>query len=352
MNPKRALFLYYELAGYFTACLKKLAGNGVEIHVMRYPVNEVAPFRFDENNNGLFFYERNEYHRRQMTALAEKINPGFVFCSGWNDKDYLAVSRGFAKKIPVVLTFDNPWRNTIKQNIASLLAPWYLPEIFTHCWVPGKPQLAYAKKLGFKDDILMEGMYSADVDLFTGYFNRFREKKEKSFPKRFLFVGRYTKLKGVREMWKAFEQLQKDFPNEWELWCLGKGELDNEFPKHDKIKNFGFVQPSELQHYIENAGVFILPAHYEHWGVVVHEFAAAGFPLVCSTSTGAATTFLKDGYNGFFHEPYKQQAIYDVMKKIILLPDEKLFEMGVNSTLMANKITPGAWANTILKLMQ
>jgi glycosyltransferase involved in cell wall biosynthesis len=135
------------------------------------------------------------------------------------------------------------------------------------------------------------------------------------------------------------------------LWCLGKGELDDEFPKHEKIKNFGFVQPSELRYCIENTGVLILPAHYEHWGVVVHEFAAAGFPLVCSTTTGAATTFLKDGFNGFFHEPYKVKDIYNAMKKIISLPDEKLFEMGVNSTVMAKKITPDTWANTILKLI-
>ena len=48
------------------------------------------------------------------------------------------------------------------------------------------------------------------------------------------------KLKGVKELWEAFIKLHEQLPNDWELWCLGKGEFDPEFPSHPKIKNFGF----------------------------------------------------------------------------------------------------------------
>ena len=93
----------------------------------------------------------------------------------------------------------------------------------------------------------MQGMYSADYDIFHSYYEQFKQQKENHFPKRFIFVGRYVELKGVREIWDAFIRLQKETPNEWELWCLGKGDLDNEFPVHEKIKNFGFQQPEELK---------------------------------------------------------------------------------------------------------
>ncbi|MCY7394594.1 MAG: hypothetical protein LH468_00350, partial [Nocardioides sp.] len=51
------------------------------------------------------------------------------------DKDYVAVSKHF-KKIPVILTFDNPWRATFKQYIASIIGPLYLPKIFRNNCTP------------------------------------------------------------------------------------------------------------------------------------------------------------------------------------------------------------------------
>lgn len=350
MNPKKkkqALFLYFELAGYFVACLQKLVKlYDVEAHVVRLPVNPVAPFKF-ESGDGIFYYERKDYNLKTLAELVIKINPDFIFCNGWADKDYVSICKLWNGKIPTVLTLDNPWRCTIKQIIATLIGPFYLPGIFSHAWVPGKPQVIYSEKLGFKPEQIITGMYSADFDLFNTYYQIHKTEKEKKFPKRFLFIGRYTKLKGVKEMWQAFVELQNEMPNDWELWCIGKGELDADFPKHNKIKNFGFVQPKALDDYIVQTGVFLLPAYYEHWGVVVHEFAIAGFPLLCSTTTSAATTFLKDNYNGYFHKPYSVSEIKTAMKKIIELPETKLIEMGNNSHELSCQITPETWSKTV-----
>ena len=345
------MFLYAELAGYFMACIEKLSAlYEVEIHVVRLPLNPVAPFEFKFNDH-INYYERKEYDGDALIALAEKINPDLVFTGGWNDKDYLAVSSFFKKRIPVLLASDNPWRATIKQYIASLIGPFYLPKIFTHCWVPGEPNAVYGRKLGFKGERLLTQMYSADYDLFHNYYLRYSEGKQKKFPKRFIYVGRYAELKGVRELWKAFLQLQQEQPNEWELWCLGKGELISEFPKHEKIKDFGFVQPSELYKFVEQTGVFILPAHYEHWGVVVHEFSAAGFPLICSTTTSAATTFLREGYNGYYTLPKDVESIIAAMKKIINLDHQSLLQMGERSVELSKQITPVIWSATLWNLI-
>ena len=347
---KKLLFLLNELAGYTLACIEKLAAlYEVDIHAVRYPVNPIAPFEFKFNNH-IRYYERNDYNREQLIALATKISPDLLFTSGWNDKDYREVSKTF-KNIPVILTSDMPWLNTSKQKLAAAIGPFYFPKIFTHCWVPGEPNAVYARKLGFNEKRLLKGVYSADYDFFHQYYLQHREAKRKQFPKRFIYVGRYAELKGVRELWKAFIELQNELPNEWELWCLGKGEYDNEFPKHDKIRNFGFVQPKDLNKFIEQTGVFILPTHYEHWGVVVHEFAAAGFPLICSTATSAATTFLRDAYNGFYTKPKNVQSIKDAMKKIIALSNEELFEMGERSAELSKQITPETWSNTLMNLM-
>jgi len=352
-RKKKALFLYYELAGYFIASLEKLVDDyPVEVHVIRYPVNAVAPFKIEIANPHIRFYERKSYTDEALVALAAEIGPDFVFCNGWSDKGYLAICRKLKNTVPSLVTFDNPWRNTAKQNLARIAGPLFLKRIFSQCWVPGRAQKIYARKIGFRDSQIREGLYSADLKLFHHYYELFKADKKKKFPKRFLFVGRYTKLKGIKELWEAFVRLHEMFPNEWELWCIGKGDYDPIFPKHDKIKNFGFVQPGDLKDYIGQAGVFILPSQYEHWGVVVHEFAAAGFPLMCSDTTSAAHAFLEDGKNGYLHKPYQVENIMRTLKKFVMSSDEELNRMAEHSVRLSRTITPDTWAATAWEYLE
>ncbi len=349
---QKCLFLFTELAGYIVACMKTLAHTQhVEVHVVRWPVNSVAPFQFSLEGENIHFYERKNYNDAQLLEFAQNLNPNVIFCSGWIDKGYNKVCNHFHKKINIVLGLDNPWRNTLKQNIASVAGPFWLRNYYTHCWVPGASQKKYARRLGFKESKIEEGIYSCDYDAFHQLYLQNRSNKANSFPKKIIFVGRYTELKGILELWKAFIDFQQQTPSDWELWCLGKGELNELFPKHDKIKNIGFVQPSEMHNLIATSGVFILPSHYEHWGVVVHEFAAAGFPLICTTSTGASEAFLKDGYNGYTIPPYEVSSMVEVFKKINAASVDELLTMGDRSAEMAKSITPLTWATTFMKFI-
>jgi len=349
---KKCIFLFTELAGYIVACMKDLAATGlVEVHVVRWPVNAVAPFKFSLEGENLHFYERASFSDEQLLKFVNDINPDIIFCSGWIDKGYMAVCKSYRNKTKTVLTIDNPWKNTLKQNLASFVGPLYLHKYYSHCWVPGSPQRKFARKLGFKDENIREGVYSCDFKLYHQLFETYHKSKEKAFPKRIIFVGRYTKLKGVKELWEAFIRFHQEQPNEWELWCLGKGDMDADFPNHPKIKNFGFVQPEEMAKFISETGVFILPSHYEHWGVVVHEYAAAGFPLICTTSTGAATTFLEEGKNGFFHDPCSTESLVAVLKKIDRLSPAELLKMGDASASIAERITPAKWSSTVLEFI-
>jgi glycosyltransferase involved in cell wall biosynthesis len=349
---KKAIFLANALSGYFVACLNKMVEEyEIDAHVVKYPVDAIAPFEFNLKNDYITYYDRNKFSDKKLIELIDSLNPDVILCSGWIDKGYLEVCKKYKGKIKTLLKFDNPWRNTTKQNLARILGPLMLRRYFSGCWVAGLPQREYAKKLGFKEEEICEGMYSADFDFFHSLYEKYADAKRKSFPKKILFVGRYAKLKGVEELWKAFVILQEKHPCEWELWCVGKGDLINLFPQHEKIKNLGFVQPAEMEQFVEKTGVFILPAHYEHWGVVVHEFAAAGFPLICTSTTSAATAYLKDTYNGFYHNPIDVDSLVEVFRKISLLGNDELATMGDRSAGLAEQITPKIWGGLVWKFI-
>jgi len=348
---KRALILYTEIAGYTITCINKTIElyPNIEFHIVRWPVNKEAPFQFDLNSVSI--YERNGFTNEQLLDLANKINPDLIISSGWIDKGYLNVCKHYKGKVKTVLALDNHWLGSAKQKMATLLSSFIVKNKFSHVWVPGKPQRQFAKKLGYKSSEIAEGFYSADVDLFSSYFEKAKESKMSNFPKRFIYVGRYVKHKGIFDMWNAFIELQKEQPNDWELWCIGTGdEFDNKI-EHGKIKHFGFVQPENFLEYIEKTGVYILPSHVEPWGVSLHEFAAAGFPLLCSDKIGSSEKFIKKGKNGYVFPARDIEAIIDAFRKVIDLSENELLDMQKKSIELSLLITPKKWANTLMKLL-
>lgn len=349
MEKKRIVFLYTEIATYFLACVKALTEqHSVDVHVVRYAVNKEAPFIFDFPGN-LTVYERDIYDDSALLNLIDSVSPHVIVCSGWIDKGYLQVCKAYRKKAKTVLTLDNHWTGSIKQRIASCLSPFYLLPRFSYCWVPGDPQYIYAKKLGFTESLILKGFYSCDVPFFDAQYEMNRVLKRENFPKRLLYVGRYVEAKGVRDLWKSFMELSEEFPNDWELWCLGTGTISP--AEHPRIKHFGFVQPSELNYYIRHTGVFVLPSHFEPWGVVIHEFAAAGFPIICSSEVGAHTAFVENDLNGYIYDPQLAGELKQALKKIMCIDSDKLYEMGKKSNDKAKLITPSSWAKQLISIL-
>ncbi len=348
MNSKKnILFLYTELASYFLACVKVLVQQyNVNAHIVNWPVNSEAPFKFDKIKNTTF-YNRNELDETGLKKLVEKLNPNAIITSGWIDKGYLKICKSYTKTIPTVLAIDNHWEGKIKQNIARLISPFTLHKAFNNVWVPGSPQKKYALKLGFKKHQIKTGFYSADVKHFSNLYLQNKKTKEIEYPKRFIYVGRYVEHKGIKELWEAFK-LFKLNNKDWELWCLGTGELANSATQFNGIKHFGFVQPNEMENFIKQTGIFILPSKFEPWGVVVHEFAAAGFPIICTNKVGAASEFIAEGKNGFIIDSGSVQSIYNAMQTISKLNHKELIKMGDESAAMAQKITPEIWAKTVI----
>src|SRR5690606_14298134 len=156
-------------------------------------------------------------------------------------------------------------------------------------------------------------------------------------------------FKGITELWNAFKQINA---GDWQLYCAGYGALYESRVQHKAIHHLGFVQPADLYKFVAKGGVFVLPSHSEPWGVVVHEFAAAGYPLICTETVGAATAFLKPQLNGILVKPKSEKQLGEAMQNIVNTPDSHLHEMGRQSKLLAEKINVELWINTAFKILE
>jgi glycosyltransferase involved in cell wall biosynthesis len=343
------VILYTELAEYLICCLNELRLLNIEIHVINYPVNQEAPFKFNLESNKITFYNRKDYNTNSIITLIEQINPSLIYCAGWSDKDYLKTIKYFKYKIPALLGFDNQWEGSFKQKLSALYARAFITPYFKYAFVPGEKQKSFALNLGFKNRDIIIGAYSANTKYFESIYQSQKTEKELKFPKRFLYVGRYYEFKGINELWKAFIELHEEQPNDWELWCLGVGDIKP--IEHPKIKHFGFIQPKDLATYTSQTGVFILPSRFEPWGVVVHEFATSGFPLLLSNQVGAAEKFLQEGLNGYSFEANNKDQLKLAMSNIIAKSNEELIKMGAISNTLSKEISPKTWANNVLNML-
>ena len=345
----KVIFLYTELADYFLACLKELENHVDEIHVIHWPISDEAPFVFKVPDNIILHNKTS--NQMELLNLSKIINPSIILCSGWIDKAYLKLVKKYKNKIPTVLLFDNKWKSSIRQVLGSLISPFFIKNIFSNVWVTGSSSKYFAQKLGFSDDQILTGLYSADTTKFSNFRQKYLESKKNNFPKVFLYVGRYVRHKGIFELWNAFIELQNEEPIDWELWCLGIGEEFDNRILHPKIKHFGFIQPLEMNKYLSQSGVYILPSIYEPWGVSVHEMAAAGFPMLLSKNVGSSEEFLDENINGYYFNSGNKREIKEKLKKIINLKETDLLNMGNKSFNLSMKNSPKIWTEKLISLL-
>jgi glycosyltransferase involved in cell wall biosynthesis len=146
------------------------------------------------------------------------------------------------------------------------------------------------------------------------------EKIREKHPLKILQVGSLIPIKGTDLLIKAFSLVLKTRPDA-HLTLIGNGDSDwiRRLVQHEGIKESvtikNFLQPEELVREYADADVFTLASRSDTYGVVVHEAAASGLPLVISRHAGASSTLVRHGENGFVIDPINIPQYADYLLK-------------------------------------
>jgi glycosyltransferase involved in cell wall biosynthesis len=85
---------------------------------------------------------------------------------------------------------------------------------------------------------------------------------------------------------------------------------------------------------MQTARTLVCPGIWEPWGVVIHEGAAAGLPMIASYACGAITNYLRDGVNGIVIQP-NPNAIRNAMLRMTFCKPDELERFGRASQALA-----------------
>ncbi|MFL2784715.1 MAG: glycosyltransferase [Dehalococcoidia bacterium] len=163
--------------------------------------------------------------------------------------------------------------------------------------------------------------------------------------KTILYVGRIEPIKGLDVLLDAMKILKES--QEVQLIIVGGNLSDdtNLNKLRDQAKNLGInqdvfftgsLEQSKLKNYYSAADVFVLPSHYESFGLVALEAMACGTPVIASR-VGGISSFVQDGADGYL-VPWRCPEPFSDRIEVLLKNDPLREYMGNSAKKKAHSL--------------
>ncbi len=350
---RRVLILWSHLPHYLAACVRVLLreyraqvllvvgrADAQENHV---PLQAFTSFAYVDVSVD------NGPSEAELIRRIRDFAPTIVIagCPKWGTLTRLARAAK-AQGALVVRAVDHYWRGAWQDYASAVLCRAGL--IYGFCdgaWVPGSLGRQYARKLGFRDGQVFEGVYTCDTELFRAVgCRRFESRPRPSWPRVFLFIGQYIERKNLATLLRAYSLYRATVSRPWELWCAGQGPLQGQLQSRPGVRDCGYQDATGCAELMAQAGALVLPSWIDHWGVVIHEAACAGLPILASRTCGGTAHLVRDGYNGYSFAPQDAERLCRLMQ--LMSDEEHAAIMGQNSLKMSWQFDPKLWAEMLL----
>lgn len=346
----RVAFLNNGLTGYLNAQYRQFQALGNELLVVSPGSPEVAvgamhDTAFEDLGTNQFAETIDWVEQPDPKTFVLQVldfRPDAVVMSSWNfSPAYRAVMKALPKGVVRVLVMDNLWRAAPRQWLGQALHKFYVDTVADVAMVPSDRTEQYARRLGFGPADVIRGSLSADLDLFAAPP---RTRDELASRRRFLYVGRLVDHKGADLLAAAYSRYRELVDDPWQLDVAGIGPLARLLEGKPGVVMHGFQQPPEVAQLMREVSCFVLPSHIEPYGVVVHEAAASGLPLLCSDFAGAVAAFVQDGYNGWVVPAGDVELWAQAMARMSDVDADRLESMSQISRALSTRLSPQGWA--------
>jgi len=139
-------------------------------------------------------------------------------------------------------------------------------------------------------------------------------------------AGNFIYRKGYDLLIKALSMLDQSLGDKqpWVMRCYGSGETQDlrtlalKAGIGAKIEFYSFLNEAELAKAYQESDVFVFASRKETYGVVLHEAAASGLPLVASTHAGATELLAQEGKNAFCIQPENTTKFASALEKLVV----------------------------------
>ncbi len=342
----RIAILWQGMSGYTQASFAALAARGVDVQLVYRVEDAHAPFDAAAVTRGL---QARSWAGAPAPAMVEDLldefDPHAVIVSSWHIHAYRRAVRRRRGRTVRIVTVDNQWWATPKQILGVVTSPAAVRPAFDAAFVAGERAADFARRLGFRDERIIRGLYTCDHPRFAAVATA---RGGDAPPPAFVFVGRLVDVKGIDTLAAGYRLYRDQVADPWPLLVAGTGPGDRLLDGIPGIDQLGFLQPDDLPALLARSGCLVLPSRFEPWAVVVHEAAAAGLAVACTWVCGAAGRLVLDGYNGTVFSPGDPAALAGALARISGTSEEQRRAMSAASVSLAAQFTPDRWADHVV----
>lgn len=294
----KVVFCWSGMSGYMAACWRAL-GERSEVNASVLVALWSMPWakEITEHIPDFVGLTREEVSNSQLVEqLVLERNPDIIVICGWACSSFVRLAfNPKLRNVRFIMAMDTPWRGTWRQWLAPLKLRRLVARIDA-VFVTGERCWQYARHLGFNEAAIRRGTYGIDYAAIAPA--RQMRLNLGEWPKRFLFIGRYSPEKGIQVLVEAYRRYRSSVPDPWPLAACGGGELATMFAAQDGIEDLGFTQPAQMTKVLSGFGVFLLASTFDPWPLVIVESCAAGLPILCTEACGSAVELVRPYYSG------------------------------------------------------
>ncbi len=164
--------------------------------------------------------------------------------------------------------------------------------------------------------------------------------------RKFVFVGRYERRKGIEELTSVVEQMLSAEKFSFEFI----GNIDNEKKiKSDNVKYHGSISDvSTIKAILTDADILVCPSYSEGMPTVILEAMASGLAIIAS-GVGAVAEQV-DATNGIIISPGNTEELKKAILSLIHIPERDLMNLKSNSIYKIKQ--KFLWDKIILKTIE
>ena len=295
--------LYNELAKKLNILVVFIASNTNEKRADDFIALNNAEFEYKLLHNGDFQDRDVSKNINKLKVILKDCQYKKILVSGWDLKEfwYVVFTNPKSKNC---LALESTINESRIDGIRGFVKKLFLSRIST-VFASGKLHKELLDALNYNSDIkITKGVGIINKPSFN--------LTKKEYQKRFLFIGRLSKVKNLKALIDIFNKLE-----EYTLTIIGIGE-DEKYLKsisNNNIVFLGAIENKDIKTKFKENDIFILPSISETWGLVVEEALYFGVPVIITENCGASE-LIENGINGFIFKVNDMKNISDRILRI------------------------------------
>ncbi len=298
---------------YFTEKEKKF----IRHFVIEFPETGTLP--------GHYLRESYEYSRRIFEVFKKNLDVDFIYVKGFAGWKLLEEKKKGMKLPPIGIKFHGLNMFQRLPNFKSKLEAWMLrpPVMYNlqnadYVFSYGGKITDITRRIGVTENKIIEIPTGIDAEWLrqeTTFVNNITRK--------FIFIGRYERLKGVEELMIAIKNLL--IGSKFEFHFVGPIP-EKVKVNHGSVFYHGTITDSEkIKSLLDTMDCLVCPSYSEGMPNVIIEAMSRGL-IVIATDVGAVNCLVSNK-NGFLLEECNPRGIEDAILKTLSLESARLIEM-------------------------